>query len=120
MIFHAWMRGKRRVTITGGTCQEFLEKDFDAGKRLMLEKGMRFRDHKLFRKALSTFSIQNGFAHAFIKNDTKRITAKCAGTHCRWRIHVSKENEGDCFHIKIFTIEHRCDTHYTNKNVTAK
>lgn len=101
-------------------CREFHEEDLTAGKRLRLVKGIKFRDLNLFRKGLSTFGIQNGFAHTFIKNDKKWVIVKCVGTHCSWRIHMSKENEGDGFQIKTFTTEHCCGTHYTNKRVTAK
>lgn len=85
-----------------------------------MEKGLKFRDLNLFKRALITFSIQNGFAHCFVKNDTRRVIAKCKGINCNWRIHVSAENERGGFMIKTFHQRHRCGTHCSYKHVNAK
>ncbi|KAB1223900.1 hypothetical protein CJ030_MR2G023343 [Morella rubra] len=54
-------KGEEGVNNQRDRRREFHEEDLDAGKRLRLVKGMKFRDLMLFRRALSTFSIQNGF-----------------------------------------------------------
>lgn len=85
---------------------KFHEEDLEAIRRIKLEKGLWFIDSNLFRRALTTFSIQNGFAYCFVKTDTKRVTAKCKSIHCTWKTHVFVENEGGRFQIETFHQHH--------------
>ncbi|KAB1200903.1 hypothetical protein CJ030_MR0G005899 [Morella rubra] len=66
---------------------DFREEELEDGT-VQLEKGMKFRDLALFKKALALHGIQNNYDYHCLKSDKKRVTAVCA-LKCSWRIHVS-------------------------------
>ena len=44
---------------------------------------LRFTDLKLFKQEFIEFSTRRGFEFKYIKNDSKRVRAKCARKECK-------------------------------------
>ncbi|KAB1220113.1 hypothetical protein CJ030_MR3G005600 [Morella rubra] len=70
--------------------------------------GLKFRDVKLFKLALKQYCIQNGFDYKYVKNDKLRVTAKCRGANCPWRIHASFTTEKEALQVKTQNAKHTC------------
>ena len=62
---------------------------------------LRFTYLKLFKHELIEFSTRRGFEFKYIKNDSKRVRAKCAGKECKWLIFCSL-----CNGKKMYVVEH--------------
>jgi hypothetical protein len=60
---------------------EFTEHDLKG--KIKLKMGLRFRDTSMFKAAIKTYSIQNGFDFVFKHNDKIRVTAECK-LKCGW------------------------------------
>ncbi|KAB1219380.1 hypothetical protein CJ030_MR3G001137 [Morella rubra] len=98
--------------------KEFNEIDLDLNKKIRMVDGLKFRDVKLFKLALKQYCIQNGFDYEYVKNDKLRVTAKCRGANCPWRIHASFTTEKEALQVKTQNAKHTCEVHYTNTRVT--
>lgn len=70
--------------------------------------GQEFDNVKDFRDKLAEFAITKGFAYKFIKNESTRLTVKCTGENCPWRLHASQLPRRKKFMIKRFTNVHTC------------
>ncbi|GJN05186.1 hypothetical protein PR202_ga22795 [Eleusine coracana subsp. coracana] len=71
--------------------------------------GQEFDNVKEFRAQLCKYAIGKGFAYCFIKNETSRVTVKCAAEGgCSWRLHASESSRSKKFVIKKMTDEHTC------------
>ncbi|XP_020191193.1 uncharacterized protein [Aegilops tauschii subsp. strangulata] len=70
--------------------------------------GQEFDNVKDFRAQLCKYSIAKGFAYRFIKNETTRVTVKCVGDGCTWRLHASESSRSKKFVIKKMTDVHTC------------
>ncbi|KAK1289453.1 Vinorine synthase [Acorus calamus] len=55
----------------------------------IMEVGSQFSNVEEFRNSLRQHCILHEFGVKYIKNDKFRVTAKCQGVDCPWRIHVS-------------------------------
>jgi hypothetical protein len=72
----------------------------------------------MFKAAIKTYSIQNGFDFVYKRNDKIRVTAVYK-LKCGWRIHASWSNTRDSFQIKTFKPTHNCGTHHENKKANV-
>ncbi|KAL6654441.1 hypothetical protein ACP70R_007906 [Stipagrostis hirtigluma subsp. patula] len=71
--------------------------------------GQEFDNVKDFRAQLCKYAIGKGFTYRFIKNETTRVTVKCAAEGgCTWRLHASESSRSKKFVIKKMTDEHTC------------
>lgn len=52
--------------------------------------GQRFNSVHEFREALRKYSVAHQFALVYKKNESERVTVKCKGEGCPWRIHASR------------------------------
>ncbi|KAJ0959899.1 hypothetical protein J5N97_000333 [Dioscorea zingiberensis] len=70
--------------------------------------GQEFDNVKDFRAQLCKYGIEKGFIYRFIKNETSRVTARCVGENCPWRIHASESSRKQKFIIKKINHLHTC------------
>ncbi|KAJ4715347.1 MuDR family transposase [Melia azedarach] len=73
-----------------------------------LKQGHTFYTVYDFRAVLKVFAIKHGFRLKRIKNEKTRVTCKCAGDDCEWRIHASPSWDKLSFQIKTFNPIHSC------------
>jgi hypothetical protein len=95
---------------------EFTEHDLKG--KIKLKKGLRFPNTSMFKAAIKTYSIQNGFDYVYKHNDKIRVTAECK-LKCGWRIHASQSNARDAIQIKTFISTHNCGTQHENKKANV-
>lgn len=70
--------------------------------------GQEFDNVKEFRGELCKYAIGRGFVYKFVKNETTRVTVKCTGENCPWRIHASESSRKQKFVIKKMNNVHTC------------
>ncbi|XP_058085656.1 uncharacterized protein LOC131233075 isoform X3 [Magnolia sinica] len=74
--------------------------------------GQAFADADSFRRALRDYAIANKVALRMVNVCRERVTAKCLGEGCSWRIHASQlRRDLDAFKVKTFRSEHSCGGH---------
>ncbi|KAK1256920.1 hypothetical protein QJS04_geneDACA016417 [Acorus gramineus] len=71
--------------------------------------GQEFDNANGFREALRKYAIARGFVYSFVKNESNRVTVKCRGEECPWRIHASRTSTKQNFVIKNMIDEHTCE-----------
>ena len=84
-----------------------------------LEVGMEFRDLKSFKKAVRDYTIEVGREIKMVKNDKERVTYKCKGEICKWRIYCAWSNLQKSFQIKTFEDDHQCSRSFRNKAASS-
>lgn len=94
---------------------EFKESDMNKPK---LIEGMKFPNMVVFRKLLREYHIKEGYEFKFLKNESRRVTVKCAHD-CGFRLHASPMYEERSFQIKKIDQQHSCTRTYTNNNATS-
>ncbi|XP_077227852.1 uncharacterized protein LOC143860891 [Tasmannia lanceolata] len=70
--------------------------------------GQEFKSVRDFREALCKYALAKGFVYKFSSNDSNRVTAKCKGEGCPWRIHASKLPTVQKFMVKTMNDVHTC------------
>ncbi|XP_012830045.1 PREDICTED: uncharacterized protein LOC105951201 [Erythranthe guttata] len=88
-------------------------------KNHVLSVGLKFSTPQLFKKAMVRWNVLIGHAITYIKNENKKITAKCK-QDCGWRIHASPIGNTSTFQIKSFISEHKCGRVHENGHVNSK
>lgn len=80
---------------------------------------MKFPSPQVFRQYLKEYNVKYGYDIKYLKNENKRITAKCKHG-CTWRIQASPIGRfGKTFQIKSLKGEHNCGRHYDNGHVNS-
>ncbi|KAK1299847.1 hypothetical protein QJS10_CPB13g00959 [Acorus calamus] len=74
----------------------------------IMEVGSQFPNVEEFRNSLRQHCILHEFGVKFIKNDKFRVTAKCQGVDCPWRIHASVIQDNVTFEVKTLMSDHSC------------
>ncbi|KAK1285411.1 hypothetical protein QJS10_CPB20g00815 [Acorus calamus] len=74
----------------------------------VMEVGSQFSNVDEFRSALRQHGILHEFGAKYIKNDKFRVTAKCQGVDCPWRIHASVIQDNVTFEVKTLMSDHSC------------
>ncbi|XP_058217631.1 uncharacterized protein LOC131328749 [Rhododendron vialii] len=96
----------------------FLEFKESYMKNPQLIEGMKFPNVRVFRKLLREYHIKEGYTFTFLKNESTRVTVKCA-RDCGFRLHASPMYDEKSFQIKKITQMHKCTRIYTNNNATS-
>ncbi|KAK9292713.1 hypothetical protein L1049_020692 [Liquidambar formosana] len=100
-----FMRGKKPVE--------------DDGSNVSFWVGRVFVSIDAFREKLREYVIQEGFDIVRVKNERTRVTVKCAGEGCQWRIHASPTPDSCNFVVRTLKDEHSCIRSTTNKNASS-
>ncbi|XP_058217318.1 uncharacterized protein LOC131328387 [Rhododendron vialii] len=87
-------------------------------KNPQLIEGMKFPNVRVFRKLLREYHIKEGYKFKFVKNESTRVTVKCA-FDCGFRLHASPMYDEKSFQIKNIWQQHTCTINYTNNNATS-
>ncbi|KAJ6844182.1 uncharacterized protein M6B38_291310 [Iris pallida] len=77
-------------------------------ENVIMGVGQEFDNVKEFRGELCKYAIAKGFVYKFVKNETARVTVKCTGENCPWRIHASETSRKQKFVIKKMHNVHTC------------
>ncbi|KAF0932675.1 hypothetical protein E2562_011973 [Oryza meyeriana var. granulata] len=83
------------------------------------ELGMKFSCKKHFKKAITTYALAERKVINFIKNDPKRVRAKCDWPSCPWVCLLSKNSRTDSWQIATLENFHACPSRRDNKLVTS-
>ncbi|KAI8536501.1 hypothetical protein RHMOL_Rhmol10G0261900 [Rhododendron molle] len=81
-------------------------------KNPKLIEGMKFPNVRVFRKLLREYHIKEGYTFTFLKNESTRVTVKCA-RDCGFRLHASPMYDEASVQIKKITEMHKCTRNYT-------
>ncbi|KAK2641102.1 hypothetical protein Ddye_022865, partial [Dipteronia dyeriana] len=93
----------------------------DPSGHILLWVGQVFESVEEGREILSKYAIQEGFDLYKSKNDVRRLTYKCKGDECSWRIHVSSLPDDVTFKIRSITGDHvNCRKVMNNNEATTK
>ncbi|XP_043718151.1 uncharacterized protein LOC122666107 [Telopea speciosissima] len=93
---------------------------FDERQRITLEVGLMYDDVNHFKKVLYEYVVHEGFQLLKQKNEKSRVTTRCAGNGCTWRIHASPDGDGKAFMIKTLNPQHTCVRDSNEINVSYK
>ncbi|MQL93095.1 hypothetical protein Taro_025737 [Colocasia esculenta] len=66
------------------------------------------KDYRYAHTELTNYAVHRGFDWFYIKNDQSRVTARCKGQGCPWRVHASMLGDGLDFAIKTMNNVHTC------------
>lgn len=83
------------------------------------ELGMKFSSKKQFKKAVTKYALAERKVINFIKDDLKRVRAKCDWASCPWVCLLSKNTRSDSWQIVTLESLHACPPRRDNKMVTA-
>jgi hypothetical protein len=87
--------------------RQFNEK-FDLNIPITFKLGDVFSDTYVFKRALKTQAVQQGYDYKFTHNDRCRVSAICMQENCHWRIHASTDATRTCTQIKTYYPTHFC------------
>ncbi|CAL8995013.1 unnamed protein product [Prunus brigantina] len=93
---------------------EFCKSDLNNPK---LEKGMLFGSKEILKTAIKNYAVMGNYSIKFVKNDKRRITARC--TNCTWMLHASYMQLEETLQIKTFLDKHICVRNPTNPHVNC-
>lgn len=82
--------------------------------------GMKFRGKKQFKKAIIRYGLADRRVINFVKDDTKRVRAKCDWEHCPWVCLLSNNSRNESWQIVTFHENHTCPPRRDNRLVTAR
>ncbi|KAG8369939.1 hypothetical protein BUALT_Bualt14G0065400 [Buddleja alternifolia] len=83
--------------------------------------GMVFTSPDEFKQAVRSHAIHWQRDIVFLKNDKRRVRAKCKSTKCPWVALASKMRNSTTFQIRTLNVKHKCGrTLSKNKFVTSK
>lgn len=91
---------------------------------------MVFKSNRQFKKAITQHVVLTKRAVKFVKNEPKRVRAKCMGIvseegvqvdkTCKWTIFGSFDRDTKCFLVKTYHNERTCDEEKRVKRLTSK
>ncbi|KAL0298744.1 UNVERIFIED_CONTAM: hypothetical protein Sradi_6534200 [Sesamum radiatum] len=84
------------------------------------ELGMVFNNKKEFIEAIHSHAIKTKRNLKIVKNDLRRVYAKCAEEECKWRINALKLGKEESFQIREYKFEHKCGRAFKVKNCTSR
>ena len=84
------------------------------------ELGMKFSEKKEFKDAIVRYCLHERKVVRFVKDDPKRVRARCDWAHCPWVCLCSRNSRSESWQIATFNNEHTCPPRRDNKHVTAR
>ncbi|XP_073138763.1 uncharacterized protein [Henckelia pumila] len=85
-----------------------------------LKLGLIFNSKKEAKFVIESHCFRRGMLVKFVKNDGKRLRAKCTNNGCGWLIHVSMMTNDSCWQVKTFEEKHdNCVWKVENKCITS-
>ena len=87
-------------------------------RKLVLKKGMKFPNSKVFSEALREYAINKLVDIKFKLNEKKKILVCCIN-ECGWRCYASQLSGELTFQIKTFNPECTCPRSFKHSQVTA-
>jgi len=81
---------------------------------------MKFRSKKQFKKAIIRYGLAERKVINFIKDDPKRVRAKCDWRHCPWVCLLSNNSRSESWQIVTFEDYHTCPPRRDNRLVTGR
>jgi hypothetical protein len=82
--------------------------------------GMLFKSKKQFKKAIIRYGLAERKVINFIKNEPKRVRAKCDWKTCPWVCLLSTNSRTESWQIVTFNDYHTCPPRRDNRLVTAR
>jgi hypothetical protein len=95
-------------------------KKFDLNIPITFELGDVFPDTYVFKLALKTQAVQQGYDYKFTHNDRCRVSVICMQESCYWRIHASTDATRTCTRIKRYYSTHSCGFQFENTKCDIK
>nr|GMC48167.1 Zinc knuckle family protein [Ipomoea batatas]GMC50489.1 Zinc knuckle family protein [Ipomoea batatas]GME15626.1 Zinc knuckle family protein [Ipomoea batatas] len=83
------------------------------------QKGMVFKDNKEFKWAVERYEALRKKDVYFVKNEPRRVGAKCRNANCDWVIFGSRSNENCPFSIKTYMPNHSCGEQHDNQLIKS-
>nr|XP_029144759.1 uncharacterized protein LOC112710546 [Arachis hypogaea] len=75
---------------------------------VQFQVGQHFETMAMFKQALKDYFVYEGKELMYLKNEPKRIRARCAEEGCPWLVFCSHNSQSLSFQIKTFIGEHNC------------
>jgi hypothetical protein len=95
--------------------RQFNEK-FDMKIPIEFQIGDHFRDMHVFKRALKTLAVQQGFDYVFKHNDTSRVNAIYKhSSRCDGRIYAFTDATRTCSQTKTYYPTHNCGAQYERR-----
>nr|GMD80836.1 Zinc knuckle family protein [Ipomoea batatas] len=82
-------------------------------------EGMVFKDNKEFKWAFERYEALRKKDVYFVKNEPRRVRAKCRNANCDWVIFGSRSNENCPFSIKTYMPNHSCGEQHDNQLIKS-
>jgi hypothetical protein len=86
----------------------------------LFQLGMKFRSKKQFKKAIIRYGLAERRVINFVKDEPKRVRAKCDWPHCPWVCLLSNNSRTHSWQIVTFQNNHTCPPRRDNRLVTAR
>lgn len=86
--------------------------------------GMFFSTPQEFKAAVKQHAIKHQRQVKMVKNDKRRIRAKCFGSidpenPCKWVVYAAKVMTESTYQVRTYKPIHKCGKTYSNRNVTS-
>ncbi|XP_058217282.1 uncharacterized protein LOC131328349 [Rhododendron vialii] len=86
--------------------------------------GMLFSTPQEFKAAVKQHAIKHQRQVKMVKNDKRRIKAKCFGgtdpeKPCPWEVYAAKVMTESTYQVRTYKAIHKCGKTYSNRNVTS-
>ncbi|KAH6815949.1 hypothetical protein C2S51_020769, partial [Perilla frutescens var. frutescens] len=78
-----------------------------------------FSSKKVFRESIHSHAIQTRRNIKIVKNDERRVYAKCLGLNCEWRINLLKINKEQSWQVREYHSKHNCSASMNVSNVKS-
>ncbi|KAH6837531.1 hypothetical protein C2S53_008504 [Perilla frutescens var. hirtella] len=73
----------------------------------------------IFREIVHSHAIQTRRNIKIVKNDGRRVYAKCLGLNCEWRINLLKIEKEESWQVREYHFKHKCCESMNNSNVKS-
>ncbi|XP_058216534.1 uncharacterized protein LOC131327411 [Rhododendron vialii] len=81
--------------------------------------GQLFSTTQDFKAAVKQHAIKHQRPLKLVKNDKRRVRARCQGEDCNWEGYAYKVLGESTYQVRTYTSNHNCIKTYSNRNVTS-
>lgn len=85
----------------------------------VFELGMKFSSKHQFKKTIIKYALAERKVINFIKDDHKRVRAKCDWASCPWVCLLSKTTRSDSWQIATYDSMHACPPRRDSRHVSS-